>query len=72
MQSALEEAAFADTAAFPFGQEWTVANADRYIEFNSYWHRPRRRSTRSAIGRGDSRRALLHCGVSDPIQNIRG
>ena len=32
MQSALAEAGFADTAAFPFGQEWTVANADRYIE----------------------------------------
>ena len=32
MRAGLEEAGFADAAAYSFGQDWHVANADRYIE----------------------------------------
>ena len=32
MRAALEEAGFADAAAYSFRQDWHVANADRYIE----------------------------------------
>ena len=32
MLAALEEAGFAEAAAYSFHQDWRVANADRYIE----------------------------------------